>query len=44
VRGDAGLAHAKDFLKLGHGEFLLPQEEEKTQAGIIGEEAERFED
>ena len=35
--GDAGLAHAEDFLEFGHGEFLACHEGEEAQAGGVGE-------
>ena len=35
--GDAGLAHAEDFLELGDGEFLARHEGEEAQAGGVGE-------
>jgi hypothetical protein len=35
--GDAGLAHAEDFLELGHGEFLAGHEGEEAQTGGVGE-------
>jgi hypothetical protein len=44
MRGNAGLSHAQNFLQLRNGELLLTQEQEEAQAGVIGEEPERFED
>jgi hypothetical protein len=38
--GNPRLAHAKDFLKLRYREFLLTQEKEQAEAGIIGKKAE----
>lgn len=40
LRGDAGLAHAEDFLELGDGELLALKKGEDAKAGGVGEELE----
>jgi hypothetical protein len=44
MRGNSGLAEAKDFLKFCDGKFFLLEEEQEPETSIIGEEPERFED
>jgi hypothetical protein len=42
VTGDSGLAHAEDFLEFGDGELGFVEEEEKPEAGGIGQEPEQI--
>jgi hypothetical protein len=42
VTGDPRLAHAKDFLELGHGQLCFMKKKEEPEAGGIGQESEQI--
>jgi hypothetical protein len=42
VTGNSGLAHAEDFLELSHGQLGLVEEQEKAEAGGVGQQPEQI--
>ena len=42
VTGNTRLPHAKDFLKLGDGEFIVLEQEHEAQPGRIGHGAQEI--